>query len=303
MNKNTKIGITLAFATAVISGLANFVNKWGVMAVNEPFVYTTMKNLVTVLLLFGVIYLAKNWRNMKSIAKKDWIKLVFIGLIGGCIPFLLFFWGLKLTSPASASFIHKTLFIWVAFMAIPFLKERFRIYQYGALVFLFLGNLALTGYSSWQWGLGETLAFVATLMWAGEFIISKRVLKRISPNVVAWSRMTFGSVFLLVFLIASGRMDVLLAQGWGQWQWALLTGGILLGFVLTWYHALARVPATMATSILVLASPITTLLNGMFAGKGYTVQQGIGSLILLAGAILIIILLKKNVPTAAKSTA
>lgn len=283
----------MAFSAAIVSGLANFVNKWGVTYIKDPFVYTTMKNVVTAFLLIGLFLLAKHWQNLKSISKRDWVKLVLIGLIGGSVPFLLFFWGLKLTSPASASFIHKTMFIWVALLAWPFLKEKFRIYQYGALVFLFLGNFALAGLKSWQWGRGETLVLIATLLWAVEFIISKKVLKAVSANIVAGARMIFGSLLLLAFLVLTGRINVFLSYNWTAWKWAVLTGAILFFFVITWYHALSRLPATIITSILVVASPITTLLEGVFVKHEYSFLQGVGSLILLGGAVLFSIIILK----------
>lgn len=293
MQNKIKIGIILAFSAAIISGLANFVNKWGVTYVKDPFVYTTMKNVVTAFLLIGLFLLAKNWRNLKLITKKDWVKLVLIGLVGGSVPFLLFFWGLKLTSPASASFVHKTMFIWVALLAWPFLKEKFRLYQYGALAFLFLGNFALAGLGSWQWGKGETLVLIATLLWAVEFIISKKVLKNVSANIVAGARMVFGSILLLAFLTLTGRISLFFSYDWSVWKWAILTGAILFLFVISWYHALSRLPATLVTSILVVASPITTLLEGVFVKHEYSFLQGVGSLILLGGAILFSIIILK----------
>jgi uncharacterized membrane protein len=88
-------GILLALGTALVSGVANFVNKWGVTAVGEPFVYTAMKNLVTAILLLGVLFAFKNIKQLKKLTKQEWLKLTVIGLIGGSIPFLLFFLVLK----------------------------------------------------------------------------------------------------------------------------------------------------------------------------------------------------------------
>ena len=298
MNKKVKTGLMLVLATAIISGVANYINKWGVTAVGDPFVYTTMKNVVTALLLICLVLLFKNWESLKNISRKNWFKLILVGLIGGSIPFLLFFWGLSLTSPASASFIHKTLFIWVALLAWPFLKERFRGYQYAALIFLLLGNVILAGPKAWQWGLGESLALLATLLWASEFILSKHLLKNIHPHLVAWARLFFGSCFLLAFLGFTGKISLLATQSWLEWRWALLTGVVLFFFVWTWYQGLSRLPVTLATSVLVLASPVTTLLNGL-ANHNYTWQQGLGSLVLLGGAFIftLLVLLHDHQPS------
>ncbi|PIY97104.1 MAG: hypothetical protein COY66_01300 [Candidatus Kerfeldbacteria bacterium CG_4_10_14_0_8_um_filter_42_10] len=280
---NLQKGILLAFGAALVSGVANFVNKSGVTAVKDPFVYTTIKNLITAGLLLAVLLLFKNIKQLKALKKQDWLKLTVIGLIGGGIPFLLFFKGLSLTSAGSASFIHKTMFVWIALFALPFLKEKFHWYQYGALGILFLGNYILVGPKAWGWGAGESLILIATLFWAAEFIIAKRVLKKIHPNIVAWARMSIGLVFLLLFLFFTGRISVLAAVSVAGWGWSLLTGSILLLFVLSWYHALKRAPATLVTSVLVFASPITTLLDELFRKQQLLFNSAIGSLIIIIG--------------------
>ena len=50
-----------------------------------------------------------------------------VGVIGGSVPFVLFFEGLARAEATQASFIQKTLVIWVALLAVPLLRERFGV--------------------------------------------------------------------------------------------------------------------------------------------------------------------------------
>ena len=94
MNNTTK-GIYLVIAAAIISGFANFVNKFGMQALGKnAFQYTTLKNVVVALILSLIILTPVLWPKLKKLSKKDWGKLVLIGLVGGSVPFLLFFKGL-----------------------------------------------------------------------------------------------------------------------------------------------------------------------------------------------------------------
>ncbi|MFA6525625.1 MAG: DMT family transporter [Patescibacteria group bacterium] len=288
-------GILLALGAALVSGVANFVNKNGVSVVGEPFVYTAMKNAVTAILLLGVLFAFKNVKQIKCLSKSDWMKLGIIGLIGGSIPFLLFFKGLSMTSASSASLIHKSLFIWVALLAVPFLKEKFRWYQYGALAMLFFGNFIILGPSKFNWGQGETLVFLATLLWSVEFIVAKQILKTIHPNVVAWARLTIGIFFIILFLVFTGRLDNLMSASFAGWGWSMLTGAILFLFVLAWYHALKRAPATLVTSVLVFASPITTFLDEVFQKKTLVWDSAVGSLLIIIGIAVLALSLIRNV--------
>ena len=111
-----------------------------------------------------------------------------IGVIGGSLPFLLFFGGLAQASAPSAAFIHKTLFIWVAILAVPLLGERLGLVQLGALAVLLVGQAMILTPAGVAWGMGETMIAAATLLWAGETIVARRVLRTVPAAVVGAAR-------------------------------------------------------------------------------------------------------------------
>ncbi len=282
---NTK-GLLLVFSTAVISGFSIFINKFGV-DLADPYIFAFLKNAVVALALTGLILFLKNPAVLRSLKLKQWLLLVLIGLIGGSIPFLLFFKGLALTSAAQGSFIQKTMFIYVAAMAIIFLKEKLsRNFLIGALLLL-LGNTLLLKTLNFSFGYGDLLIFFAALLWAAENIISKYTLKDTPAKTVAWGRMFFGSIFILGFLGASGRLDLIAALNFEQIIWVLITATILLGYVITWYSGLKHIPVSVACAILLLGSPITTLLTAITAGK-INFQEILSGILILAGLMVII---------------
>lgn len=288
-------GLYLAFCTAVISGLANFFNKFALTAVGKnAFQYTTLKNLAVAFFLCVLMFLPWIWPKLAKLSRRDWLNLVLIGFIGGCVPFLLFFQGLSMTSAVSASFIHKTLFVWAAVLAWPLLKEKVSVFQFVALGVLLAGNFLFDGFKGLSWGAGETMIFLATLFWAVENVFAKMVLKRMDSMLLAWGRMFFGSWFLLGFLLISGNTGGLLSLGSYDIYWLALVAVFLSGYVLTWYAALKRLPVIMTAGILVLASPLTAFLNALFiAPKNFNLFQRLG-LVLMILAIAIIVKAKKR---------
>src|SRR3989344_4198039 len=132
-------GYFLVFMTAIISGFSIFINKYSVSVIN-PYIFTFLKNALVAAFLCAVVLTAINRQELKSLGKKQWGLLFLIGLIGGSIPFLLFFKGLLLTSAAGASFIHKTMFLWVIVLATIFLKEKITRVQLFAGLMLLGGN-------------------------------------------------------------------------------------------------------------------------------------------------------------------
>lgn len=284
--KNNK-GVYLALFTAIISGFAVFLNKFAVGFWNNSSVFTTAKNLIVTILLTSLILLAKKLPSLKKLPKRDWWRLITIGFIGGSIPFLLFFKGLTIASATGAAFIHKTLFIWVAMLAIPILKEKLSKLQITALALLIAGTYLLSIPVKLQFGYGEFLILSATLFWAIENIIAKIALRNISPFIVAWGRMFFGSIFLLAYLAIAGGIEQLFIFSAAKFGWLMLSGIILFGYVTAWYSALKSAPATEVSAILVIAAPITALLNSIFVTHYLKLSAIMAILLITIGAILL----------------
>ena len=277
----------LIFLTAIISGFSIFINKFGVKFTN-PYILTFLKNSVVFVFLFGLILLFKEHVHFKKLIKKDWLKLVTIGFVGGSIPFLLFFRGLQLTTSAKAGFIHKTLFIYVAILAYKFLNERFNWKIFAGSGLLIVGNLLLLKLTWQPFNIGDLMILGATLFWAIENTLSKHTLKNIPSKIVAFSRMFFGSFFILLFLITTGNINDLFVLSQQQLLWSLVPSIFLALYLLTWYEGLKHIPATLATSILLLGSPITTILNIMYNGITVSLSQTMGIGLLIFGVVIFI---------------
>jgi drug/metabolite transporter (DMT)-like permease len=111
-------------------------------------------------------------------------------------------------------------------------------------------------------GTGEAEILAATLFWAVEVVIAKRLLGGLSSWRVGLARMVAGSVLLVGWLLLRGDAG-LTGLSPGQWGSMLLTGALLAAYVATWFAALARAQAVDVTAVLVVAVPITALLTAV----------------------------------------
>jgi drug/metabolite transporter (DMT)-like permease len=281
-------GVALAFSTAVISGVSVWVNSRGVRHFDDATVYTTAKNAVAgVLLVVGALALAgrTDLRPLRELTPRRGVALLGVGVIGGSIPFVLFFEGLARAEATQASFIQKTLVVWVAALAVPLLRERFGVPHAVSILLLVAGQAWLVGSAGTiVLGEGEAMILAATLLWAIEVVYVKRLMGAMPPAVIAAARMGIGTLLLLLWVAVSGRMDELTALDGTQWQWVLLTGLLLAGYVATWYAALARAQAIDITAVLVFGAVITAILAGVFDGKTVSV---IGVALVAAGSAVI----------------
>ena len=288
MKTFVKHGLWWALGAALVSGVSVYVNKFGVTQVKDPFVYTTLKNSLVAIGLLMTLGLA-GWRELRAFTPRQWAGWAALGLIGGGVPFLLFFQGLATASAPSAALIHKTLFLWVALLAVPLLGESLGWWQVAGLGVLAVGQFLLQPPSVWGWGSGETLILIATLLWAVETIVAKKVLAGVSARVAAFGRMGVGLIVMWAFLGLTGRAGSAVALTGQQWLWVVITSAFLMAYVWTWYAALKAAPATLVTSVLTLGAVITVLLTAILEGKGMTEAQAVAGLVMLLGAVLFVL--------------
>ena len=301
MNGVRRNGLVLALATAGISGVAVFLNSYGVRAFGSSGTYTTAKNAVAALVLLAVIAVLRRSSDRSALTRpagaRQWTGLAAVGVIGGSVPFLLFFEGLSRASSTETAFVHKTLVLWVMVLAVPLLGERVGVLQVAAVGLLLAGQASLAGGVTaplhMSWGSGELLVLAATLCWSVETVVVKWLLSGLSSWTVALARMVLGSLVLVGWAVVRGEAGGLVQLDAGQLGWVLLTGVILAAYVGTWFAALARAQAVDVTAVLVVAAPITAILSAIVDGTDLR-PQAAGLALVLAGAVLVAVGMRRR---------
>jgi drug/metabolite transporter (DMT)-like permease len=300
-------GIAWALLAAGISGVAVFLNSYGVRAAGNPTVYTTAKNLVAAIVLIAAAA-ATGWQgrhrtpaagglseaarlsSLRRLSRGQAAGLAVIGVIGGSVPFALFFEGLARTSATDAAFVQKTLLVWVALLAVPLLGERLGPAHLGAIALLVAGQVAAAGgLAGLKPGSGEALVLAATLLWSVEVIVAKRLLSgpaAVRSLTVGAARMGLGSAVLVTWVAITGHLATLTGLSGTAWAWVLATGAILAAYVGTWFAALARAPAVDVTAVLVAGAIITALLSAVTTGAALPARELLGLALLAAGTAL-----------------
>jgi len=278
----------LALGTALVSGVSIWVNASGVKEFGDPTVYTTAKNLVAAAILVTIVAVGRGRgaRLVRPQGPGQWAGLLAVGVVGGSLPFVLFFEGLSRATSTEAAFVHKTLVLWVALLAVALLHERLQWGHWVAIGALVLGQAGLAGGVPGALGVPELLILAATLLWSVEVVVAKRLLSSLSSWTVGVARMALGSVALMGWLAVRGRLGALTSMNGEQVRWVLLTGLLLAAYVATWLAALARAQAVDVTAVLVLAVPVTALLQAVVDGATLAPQDG-WQLALVAGVGLV----------------
>jgi drug/metabolite transporter (DMT)-like permease len=279
-----KKGLLFSLLTAIISGFSVYTNSKFVTHA-DPLVFAFLRNLLVGLILSIIAF--KSLPKFKSLNRRQWLNLLVIGLLGGGIPFALFFTGLKQIGAVDANLINKSIFLWVALLAVPFLNEKINFATgigYGILVYaIYLGS----GNFKLLPNQGTFLVILATLFWSVEYVLAKFALKTISVGLVTVSRMIFGLPWLFMAILFTGKSGLLGSTIFTNLFPLIVSSIFLSGYMLTWYQALSYAPAISVTAILALAPLITLLVQSITTGKSIVPILNINTVLIIAAIGLI----------------
>ena len=262
MNRaNPRLGYMFAALNAVISGVAIFVNTYGVKLFTDSTLYTAMKNgVVGIVLLVPVIFFSTQRAEIKRLRARQWGLLVLLALIGGSLPYVLTFRGFQLSTPTTNAVLTHVNFVFVAILAAVFLRERAGWLVWAALPVLLVGALWGLNLHAVSLNAGGWLILASTVFFAVASILMKAMLHDMSPALIMSAKMSLGSLFIFGYVGATGHLGEIAALNGQQWLFVLVTGLILVAFTVTAVLALNYCSATAATAIPTAAPIITTLL-------------------------------------------
>jgi len=287
--KNETKGTIFAITAAVISGFSIPLNK--IFVVNlDPLIFTAIRSLIIGIAFFVISYFSKEHAKVRTNGKY----LALIAIIGGAIAFLLFFTGLKITTAGRGAFLNKTLPLYAALLAFVFLKEKISKKHFYSLLIMFLGTVAIFFSDivpTQLWlnpSLGDLLVVIATILWAFEAVIARKVMIKGESNfLVSFVRMFFGGIILFAFALLIGKYDIILSLSSQQLLNIGISTIILFGYVFFWYYSLKLINVSKASTLL-LISPVISLFIGMIVLKEPApFTQLIGSALILIGAYFV----------------
>jgi drug/metabolite transporter (DMT)-like permease len=300
MRRDARVGCAAAVMAAAVSGVAVFVNGYGVRLFADATLYTTLKNAVVGLLVLAPLALLPGVRReLAHLRRGQWAGLAVLALVGGSVPYVLFFEGLRQTTPATGAVLNHLQFAVVALLAVPLLRERVTHAMWLGLAALLVGALVGTDLGALRWNGGAALVAASTVLFGAGFVLARRLLRDLSTSTVMAAKMTAGSAALVAYCAATGRLGAVAHLGGPQWSFVLVTGAILLLFTTATLVAIAHVQVTSVVAI-GMAAPVVTLALQEAAGRAATLAPAAAAgLALTAAAALVVLAAGMRAETAA----
>lgn len=194
-------------------------------------------------------------------------------------------WCMKFTSVANGSLIANTSPIFVALAAWLIFGERFTRGFLAGMALALLGVAALMGRSVSLGGehlLGDLLAVVASILWAGYMLTVQRLRRRFSTaTIMTWTAVVSAALLLVGALAAGETLIPRTLSGWAD----------ILGLALVAHaggqslvaYALAVLPASFSAVGLLIQPVYAALAAWATLGEALGPVQAIGGAIVLAG--------------------
>ena len=225
-----------------------------------------------------------------SIARDDWWRVVFLGVVGGTLYQLFFLHGVPRTSVANAGLIFGLSPVVISLLSAVVGHERLSRSRWlgGALsvvgLYFVVGASATVSLNSLA---GDAFVFVGMLCWAVYSVASRPLLGRYSPTVLtAWATVVGAALYVAL------SVPALVATDWAGvswWSWFLMTSSSVVCLVLAyviWYTGVQRLGATR-TSAYSNLTPIAAIVVGWFwLGEPMTAAQAVGAAAILGGVFL-----------------
>jgi drug/metabolite transporter (DMT)-like permease len=232
------------------------------------------------------------WRaEYRKLSARTWAWLIALALTGGSIPFALFFTGLKTTTAATGAVLNHFQFILVALFAVIFLKEKIRPAVWAGFAVLLLGTMLGANLGALRWNQGSLLIAASTVLFAIDFVIAKHLLRGLSTLMVMTARMTLGTAILFGYIASTGHLGQMAHVGQAQVQFVLMTGLILLVFVVCTFTAIRHAPVSAVLAIGAASPIITTLLQVGATGKVRVASADALGVVLLLAAVAVIVVI------------
>jgi drug/metabolite transporter (DMT)-like permease len=284
---NKNILITALISQQLLSALAFPIAKFGLSQI-EPFTFAFFRFLISASVLLLLVNL-KKFPN--SIEKKDYWKLLGLGLL--IIPFnqTAYLVGQRMTSAGHGAILFATVPLWMFITGMLHLKEKF-VWRRGigvavglTGVLIIMGGGAATFSTRYLWG--DLIVLEAVLAWVYYSILGKPlVIKYGAFRVTAYS-LAFGTIFYFPFGLYRALHFDYSGVSAGAWISVLYYSlGISVTAYVLWYWLLKHMEATRLAVFNNIQPVIASVVALVFFGEPIGPGLLIGGSIVLAGVLI-----------------
>jgi drug/metabolite transporter (DMT)-like permease len=226
-------------------------------------------------------------RRSRALAPREWLRIVFLGVVGTVVYQILFLAGVARTSVANSALIFGCTPVAIAILASVAGHERLTSARWLGAALSFAGIYAIVGHRaslSATTLFGDTLIFGAMLCWSVYSVVAQPLLQRHSPLVITGWGLVVGTALYLPFAAPS-----LIATNWGDissLSWMLMAASSLLALAfayMVWYTAVQKIGSSRTALYSNLTPIVAMVVAAVWLGEQISSVQILGAALILGG--------------------
>lgn len=289
MNKHTHLkSILLAIFVTFLWSTSFVIIKKGLSEI-PPLTFAGLRYSFAFVCLLPFLFIRKNKAVLKNLERKDWIKLILLGILFYAFTQGTQFIGLSLLPAVTVSLWLNFTPLVVAVLAIFLIKEFPGRLQWAGVI-LFLSGILTYFYPvslTEEYSLGLIVMTIGVLANSSSAVLGRSVNSeaRINPVIVTVISMGIGSIILLIAGIIIQGLPAVSPQNIFYLLW-LAVLNTALAFTI-WNFTLQTLSAMESSIINGTMLLQITVLAWIFLGENISFKEGLGMLIASTGAVLV----------------
>jgi drug/metabolite transporter (DMT)-like permease len=266
-----------------------------------PVALITVRVGLAAIVLVGLIV----WQGKFGQLRAAWRKLLLLGIMNSCLPFMCFAWA-ALTLPAGvASILNATAPLWAAIIGAVWLRERLAtsriiglVIAFGGVIILIWaqGRLSAVGTSGGSLTPAYLLAvggcLLATLLYGISSNYTKEYLQGTDPAVNAAGSQLSSIIVLLPLIGFFLPPQIPSNNAW--WAAVLLAVFCTALAYLMFFRLINRIGPTRTVTVTFLIPVFGCLFGVLFLKEAFTIPMLLGAAVVLLGTAMAVGLLKRG---------
>ena len=252
--------------------------------------FNAMRLVVATVVFLAVILATPARARLRTLTRRDWIELAFLGFVGTFLYQFCFVSSVKRTSVANGSLIIGISPIVIALMSAAAGHERIRPVRWLGIAVAMSGLYLVVGHGvdltgqTWR---GDLLMMGGVICWATYSVASQSILKRHSPLLVIALTFSIGATLYVLTMT-----PILIAVEWraiSGFSWLLMLTSALLALNLSywiWYTGLKRLGGSRTSVYSYLTPVVAMIVAAIWLAEPISTNQIAGASAIFAGLLI-----------------
>lgn len=280
---NFLVRIALIVTTLVWAGSFIFI-KFGLQEL-DPFNLAFWRFFIATPLIFAIVA-GKYRKKILSFTLKEWFLLVFLGLTGVSILYVIQFAALELTTATNVSILINSSVLFIAILSFLIFGEKISTKRAAGIIIAFAGILIVISNGELRFFnsstfVGDALMVLDGLVWAGYTIAGKKILESHQSDLVTAWAFVFGTITMVPFLAVSGLHIPATTLTWVSLLYLAILCSIFA--YLVWYWALEKEDASRVAVYIYLIPLFTAVMAHFVLNESIGVLKIVGGFLTIAG--------------------